>query len=164
MKIKGDIYTFPPIEEWKWKTFDGLQNANVDNWIKDHINDDFYIGTDSQTEKKTCKFVTSLIAYRWGTGGCSINYIQKTHDNGIMRTRLISEALRSLTLAYYLDARIPTDKLIYIHLDVNANPEHQSNTCKEQSVGMFMSNSRRFRPMWKPDAWGASSVADRRTK
>ena len=164
MKVKGDIYSFPCVEEWKWKTFDGLHNANIDKWIEDHIEDEFYIGTDSQTAKKTSKFVTSLIAYRWGTGGCSINYIQKTQDMGNMRPRLISEAMRSLTLAYYLDTRIPSNKIINIHLDVNENEIHKSNRCKEQVVGMIMSQGVRFRPMWKPNSWASSSVADRKTK
>ena len=161
---KGDIYAFPMVDEWKWKSFDGTMNVSADDFIKEHIDDEFYIGTDSDVNGHGAKFVTSLIAYRWGTGGCSISYIQKTPDMGNMRPRLLSEAIRSLHLAYYLDDRIPKDKIINIHLDVNANPEHKSNKCKEEAVGKFMTQGKRFRPMWKPDAWGASSVADRKTK
>jgi predicted RNase H-related nuclease YkuK (DUF458 family) len=163
--MKADIYAYPPIEEWKWRSYDGKKIVNIDEFITEHIEDEFYIGTDSQVHGKTnTNFTTALIAYRRGTGGYIICYTQRTQDKGHMRPRLYSEAMRSLTAAYYLDTKIPQDIIINIHLDVNGNKEHKSNSCKEEIVGMIIGQGTRFRPHWKPDAWGSSKAADRKTK
>jgi len=163
--MRGDIYAYPPIEDWKWRSYDGKKEVNIDDFIKDHIDDDFYIGTDSQVHGMSrTNFTTALIAYRRGTGGYIICFNQKTSDKGNMRPRLLSEAMRSLTAAYYLDSKIPKDAVITIHLDVNANTKFKSHSCKEELVGIIMSQGKRFRPVWKPDSWGSSKAADRRTK
>jgi uncharacterized protein len=156
---KKDIYWFPPVEEWVWKNFDRNKVVSVDKFIEDHRLDDFYIGTDSNIGGGHANFNTSLIAYRNGTGGFIACYNQRTLDKGMMRPRLLSEAMRSLTLAYYLDTRIPKESVIEIHLDVNADPHYKSNMCKEELVGMILAQGERFRPMWKPEAWGANKVA-----
>lgn len=162
--MKVDIYAYPPIEDWKWKSYDGMKEVNVDKFIKEHIEDEFYIGTDSQVHGKHTKFTTALIAYRRGTGGFIICYTQRTQEKGHMRPRLFSEAMRSLTAAYYLDTKIPPEVVINIHLDVNGSSDHKSNSCKEEIVGMIVGQGKRYRPHWKPDAWGSSSAADRKTK
>jgi predicted RNase H-related nuclease YkuK (DUF458 family) len=164
IKMKNDIYAYPIIEEWEWKTYDGKKTINIDSFIEDHIEDEFYIGTDSQVKGNYTKFTTALIAYRRGTGGYIICFSQRTKDKGNMRPRLFSEAMRSLTAAYYLDLKIPKEAIINIHLDVNGNDNFKSHSCKEDIVGMIMYQGTRFKPMWKPDAWGSSKAADRKTK
>ena len=163
--MKKDIYYYPPIEEWKWASYDGSKKIDIDQFIADHLHDEWYIGTDSHAYKTHgfSKFSTALIAYHRGRGGCMAFYNQRTGENGNIRPRLMSEAMRSLQLAYYLDTKIPKDAVITIHLDVNANIKYKSNQCKEELVGMIMAQGERFRPAWKPNAWGASTVADRRT-
>jgi predicted RNase H-related nuclease YkuK (DUF458 family) len=49
-------------------------------------------------------------------------------------------------------------------LDVNGSDKHKSNSCKEDIVGMIVGQGKRFLPHWKPDAWGSSKAADRKTK
>lgn len=162
--MRGDIYAYPEVEKWEWVSLEG-KHINIDQFVQEHLHDDWYIGTDSHAYKTKgfCKFSTALIAYRRGRGGNLAFFNQKTGENGNIRPRLISEAMRSLQLAYYLDERIPKDAVITIHLDVNANIKYKSHQCKEELVGMIMAQGTRFRPMWKPNAWGASTVADKRT-
>lgn len=162
--MRKDLYEYPEVEKWKWVSLEG-KIIDVNQFIQEHLNDDWYIGTDSHAYKTKgfAKFSTALIAYHKGRGGNLAFYNQKTGEMGNIRPRLISEAIRSLQLAYFLDSKIPKDAIINIHLDVNGNEKFKSHQCKEEIVGMIMAQGKRFRPMWKPDAWGSSTVADRRT-
>lgn len=158
-KEKKDVYWYPPIEDWVWKSFDKSKIVSVNDFIEEHKNDDFYIGTDSNVKNKHANFSTSLIAYRNGTGGFIIISGQRTPDKGAMRPRLLSEAMRSLQVAYFLDSKVPKETTIEIHLDVNGDPKWKSNMCKEELVGMILAQGTRFRPAWKPDAWGSNKAA-----
>lgn len=163
MDKKKDIYWFPPVLEWEWKNFDRTKIVSIDQFIKDHQDDEFYIGTDSKPSGRYCQFSTSMIAYRNGTGGYISVSAQKTPDRGNMRPRLLSEAMRSLSVAYFLDGKIPKETPIQIHIDVNSDPNARSHMCKEELVGMILAQGTRFVPQWKPDAWGSTKVAHRGT-
>jgi predicted RNase H-related nuclease YkuK (DUF458 family) len=160
MKTKKDLYDYPPVEEWIWRSCDGQDSANVDQFIAKHIGEEFFVGTDSHVYGKTVKFCTALIAWNRGKGACMIYSPQKTPAGKSLRQRLLSEALRSLSFAYYLDARIPSDAVIGIHLDVNENIKYESAEWKEQLVGMIVAQGDRYRASWKPNAWAAMTAAD----
>lgn len=163
MRIKQDIYAYPPVEEWKWRSCDGTTWVNVDEFINKHIEHEFYIGTDSHVYGKTVKFSTALIAWNRGHGATMLDFTQKTPYGDSLRQRLLAEATRSLAMAYYLDTRIPADAIINIHLDVNPSVKYESGAWKEQLVGMIVAQGTRFRAACKPDAWAAMSAADYKT-
>lgn len=160
MKQKQDIYAYPPIEQWKWHNCDGTQQVNVDEFIAKHIDEDFFVGTDSHVYGKSVKFSTALVAWNRGHGACVLYYHQKTLSGQSLRQRLLAETFRSLVVAYYLDARIPQGSVINVHIDVNPSLKYESGSCREQLIGMIVAQGVRFRPACKPDAWAAMSVAD----
>lgn len=171
--MKNNQSEYPPFSQWVWKSYDGKKNRNIDEFIKQHEDAQFYIGTDSQQRKDKCVFTTVLIGYRMGRGGAIILHSDKTSKYESLRQRLLMEAMRSLELAWYLDGKIPSDTFMAIHLDVNENLKWKSAKYKGELVGMVMaqgfvsgrdkySKSNR-RVFWKPDAWAANSVADRKT-
>lgn len=169
--MKKELYEYPPVEQWKWRSYDGTKSINIDEFIASHQDCNFYIGTDSDPVGNHTNFATCLIARLevdgHGKGGYIIVSKQRTAEKDakkLMRPRLISEAMRSLSLAYYLDTRIPPDDVIHIHLDVNPCIDFKSNQCYDQMVGMIMSQGIRFKPVCKPNSWAATKVADRKTK
>ena len=140
-----------------------LFRSSVDEFIAAHINEKFYVGTDSHVYGKTVKFCTALIARKMGKGACAIVSSQKTPSGESLRQRLLAEATRSLAFAYYLDLKVPSDSVIGIHLDVNENIRYESSAWKEQLVGMIMGQGPRYEASWKPNSWASMSVADYRT-
>ena len=152
-------YEYPPFKEWKWKSYDRKKVINLEEWVEEMKNRLFFIGTDSQTYGKKCVFTTCLIAYEMGRGGTVILHSDKTEKFDSLRQRLLMEAFRSLDTAWFVDGRIPKETKVAIHLDVNENLRYKSARYKEELVGMIIGQG--FEASWKPNAWGAQSVADR---
>jgi uncharacterized protein len=161
-KIKKDQWSYPPFLEWVWKSYDNTKIVNIDNFVIQHSNAQFFIGTDSQTEKGRCTLTTALIAYHWGKGGSIIIHTQKVPKFNSLRQKLIAEAMRSLETAWYVDPRIPEESKIVIHVDVNKNIQWASGQYRDELVGMVMAQG--FDLSIKPDAWGSSKVADKRCR
>jgi len=65
---------YKPFAEWKWRSYDGKKRVEIDDFVINHKEDMFFIGTDSQTypSKKTTIFTTALIAYKMHKGGSII--------------------------------------------------------------------------------------------
>ena len=160
--IKTDQWSYPPFSQWAWKSYDNTRVVSIDDFIKSHSEAEFFIGTDSQTEKSKCTLTTALIAYHWGAGGSIIIHTQKVPIFMSLRQKLIAEAMRSLETAWYADPKIPEESTIVIHIDVNSNLKWKSGQYKNELVGMVMAQG--FLCKCKPDAWGASKVSDRKCK
>ena len=171
--MKTKMNEYPLFSQWVWRAYDGKKSRDLDEFVKLNSDAQFYIGTDSQQHGAKCTFTTVLIAYRMGKGGAIILHSDKTPRYPALRQRLLMEAMRSLELAWYLDRKISADTFMAIHLDVNDNLKWKSGKYKDELVGMVMgqgfvsgrdktslSNRRVY---WKPDAWAANSVADRKT-
>jgi len=157
-----DMYT--PFNEWTWKSYDGKRGIDIEDFIAERkgMGDIYFIGTDSQNyskKRQTC-FTTVLIAYRMHHGGCPVIYRDRVPMIESLRQRLLTEAMRSLEVAWFLDARVPKENIIGIHLDVNPSLRFKSGKYKEELVGLVAAQG--FRCMIKPDAWAASGVADRK--
>lgn len=151
---------WPSFSEWKWRSYDGKREVDIDFFVKSRAKDLFFIGTDSQnySKKKTCVFTTVLIAYKSKKGGVIINHKKRVDFMDSLRQRLLMEAMLSLEVAWYLDQKIPKESIVGIHLDVNRNLKYKSGQYKDELVGMVMGQG--FKALVKPDAWAASSVAD----
>lgn len=161
-KVRNDIWSYPPFAEWIWKSYDNSRTVSIDEFIASHQTAEFFVGTDSQTEKGKCTLTTALIAYNWGKGGSVIIHTQKVPKFNSLRQKLIAEAMRSLETAWYADPKIPEESKIVIHVDVNANLKWMSGQYRDELVGMIMAQG--FHPAIKPDSWGSSKVADKRCK
>ena len=159
---KNDQWGYPAFAEWVWKSYDNTRVVSINDFVKQHSMDEFYIGTDSQTSKGKCTLTTALIAYHWGAGGTIIMHTQKVPQFNSLRQKLIAEAMRSLETAWYTNPLIPAESTIVIHVDVNSNLRWKSGQYRDELVGMIMAQG--FACRVKPDAWGASKVSDRKCK
>ncbi|HOV79122.1 MAG TPA: ribonuclease H-like YkuK family protein [Bacillota bacterium] len=121
------------------------------------------IGTDSQVRSETC-FITAIIVHRLGKG--ARYYYRKKVQRKIrsLRQKIFYETALSLEIGgmvhkYFAD--IGYDDLnVEIHIDVGVYGE--TKDLIREVVGMVTGSG--FRAKIKPEAYGASSVADKHTK
>lgn len=138
--------------------------------IKEYIEEapkDMYrivVGTDSQTNQSSTCFVTALIIHRVGKGARF--YFRKIKTKPVLNLshRIYTETDFSLKVMEQLKQHGILNELskwpIEVHLDIGK----QGRTRKliQEVVGWV--NAVGFIPRIKPDAFGASSVADKFTK
>lgn len=123
------------------------------------------IGTDSQTNAETTHFVTAVVAHRIGKGGRF--FVRHVHHRPIhsLRQKLLYETSLSLETISAVQAEfIAYDLLLNYDLEVHVDAGHKGATREliRDLVGLVMSSG--FTPKVKPDAYAASSVADRFTR
>ena len=162
--MKENKRGYAPFAEWVWKDFDGKKRVSFDDFVTNHPDCFFFIGTDSQNHNKKmqCVFTSVLIAYKMGRGGAVIMHRDRVPIMNALRQRLLMEAMRSLEVAWYLNNEITDKNIIEIHLDVNSNLKWKSAKYKEELVGLIVGQG--FNVRIKPDAFGASKCADRKCK
>ncbi len=121
------------------------------------------VGSDSQAKERIC-FVTAVVVHRLGKGGryfYTRNHVRKMPS---LKQRIFYEAHLSLDVASKLAAEISkngfSDLNVEIHLDVGRNGQTRSmiRELVQQIVGSG------FAAKIKPDAFGASQVADKHSK
>lgn len=121
------------------------------------------IGTDSCSQRNLVEYVTALVVHRIGKGG--IYFWQKATQNKIfsLKQRIYEEAFFSLGLAQRLVGEFKLDGFsaynLEIHVDIG--PNGKTRDLISEIVGMIRGNG--FKVKTKPDAYGASKVADRHT-
>lgn len=121
------------------------------------------IGTDSQVKQESC-FVTAIIVHRLGKGGRYF-YRKKLHRKiKSLRQKIFYETSLSLELggliARYLSECGMDEMEVEIHIDVGKQGE--TRDLIREVVGMVTGSG--FQAKIKPEAFGASSVADKHTK
>lgn len=121
------------------------------------------IGTDSLLSEDTT-FVTAIVVHRVGHGGRYFYRKQRNRKMESLRQRILFETSLSLESASRIAgelARNGYSKLpVEIHLDVGEHGETR-NIIREV-VGMVTGSG--FAAVTKPDAYGASKVADKHSK
>jgi len=138
---------------------------DIVEFISQHPEDQYrlIVGTDSQLRESAC-FVTAIIVHRVGKGGRY--YYTKSQENvgNSLRKRIFLEASRSLALASHLSDKLAEEGLngieLEIHLDIGSRGDTRSII--KEVTGMVAGTG--FPAYIKPEAFGASSVADRHTK
>lgn len=126
------------------------------------------IGTDSQANYDSTKFVTAIVVHKVGKGG--IYFYETTKENKIysLTERIWVEAMNSLKMATKLletlriiskldDFCLPNCE---IHLDVGTNGKTKNLASSIQ--GVIVSHG--FKTKIKPDSYASSCVADKYTK
>lgn len=121
------------------------------------------IGTDSQVRNEIC-FVTAVVVHRLGKG--ARYYYRKKLQRKIksLRQKIFFETALSLEIggkvANYLAESGLDDLEVEIHIDVGKQGE--TRDLIREVVGMVTGSG--FQARIKPDAYAASSVADKHTK
>lgn len=121
------------------------------------------IGSDSQVKQETY-FITAVIVHRLGKGGRY--YYRKKIQRKIksLRQKIFYETALSLELAgmvnnYFAESGLDGIE-VEIHVDVGTHGE--TRELIREVVGMVTGSG--FHAKIKPEAFGASSVADKHTK
>lgn len=122
------------------------------------------IGTDSQVIKGSTHFISAVIVHRLGKGA-RYYYRKKTHRKiKSLRQKIFFETALSLELGGLVAKKFAEsgceDLKVEIHIDAGTHGE--TKELIREVVGMVTGSG--FRARIKPDAYGASSVADRHTK
>lgn len=122
------------------------------------------VGTDSQVARGNTQFITAVIIHRLGKGA-RYYYRKKNHRKiKSLRQKIFFETALSLELGGMVAKRFAElgceDMKVEIHIDAGTHGE--TKDLIREVVGMVTGSG--FRARIKPDAYGASSVADRHTK
>lgn len=121
------------------------------------------IGSDSQVQNDTC-FITAVVVHRLGKGARYFYQKRVQRKINSLRQKLFYETALSLELGgritkYFADNGL-ADLPVEIHIDAGENGK--TRDLIKEVVGMVTGSG--FDAKVKPDAYGASSVADKHTK
>ncbi len=121
------------------------------------------IGTDSILADDT-NFVTAVIVHKVGHGGRYFYRKFRNRKIASLRQRILFETSLSLEIAHLLTSELSRNgysKLpVEIHLDVGQNGE--TKKVVREVVGMVSGSG--YAAVIKPDAYGATKVADKHSK
>jgi len=149
-----------------------LATDGVIKEISGFVNEDpaaFYrlvIGTDSQTKSTNgsaeIDYVTAIVVHRRGKGARYFWRKEKKYKIPVLRDKIYTETLMSLGTAEEFvpllrKAVSPAKYDLEIHIDVGSLGPTRDMI--KEVVGMVTGNG--FVAKTKPDAWGASTVADK---
>ena len=119
------------------------------------------IGTDSEPRLKVDEFVTAIIIHRLGKGGRYFWRRVVLKPSKVLRQRIYQEVSLSLEIAQKLIDKLKEAKefnfSFQIHIDIGVNGPTKSMI--QEVVGMVKGSG--FDVKTKPEAFGASNVADR---
>jgi predicted RNase H-related nuclease YkuK (DUF458 family) len=129
-----------------------------------------YIGTDSERYKRRgqwwADYTLAVVVHIGGRHGCKVfgeiqtqkDYEQsgKKHKPNV---RLMNEVYLAAEL-YFRLAEVLAEREVEIHLDLNPEPEHASNSVVQQAIG-YIRGTCNMTPIIKPYAYAASYAADR---
>lgn len=127
----------------------------IERWKLKHENGKIYIGTDSQARGGVVNY--STVVCLWDVGhGVWEAYTKDVIDRPKDRyTRLWNEVMRSVELA----DEISDLGEIHVHMDYNSNPKYPSYQLYDAGIGYVTSMG--YVAAGKPDAWAATSGANR---
>lgn len=124
------------------------------------------IGSDSMVRNETC-FITAVIVHRLGKGARYFYHKKTQRKIKSLRQKIFYETALSLEVGglvhkYFADFGFedPDDMNVEIHIDVSVHGE--TKDLIREVVGMVTGSG--FRAKIKPEAYGASTVADKHTK
>lgn len=121
------------------------------------------IGTDSEAiSSGLIDFVTALVVHHIGHGGVYFwSRLERNHIHSL-RQRIYEEAMYSLAMAQrVVEAFGQKKKTQDVEIHVDVGQKGPTRELINEVVGMIRGNG--FNVKTKPDAFGASSVADRHT-
>ncbi len=142
-----------------------LVSVDLANYVRENPDSQFklIVGTDSQMYEEIC-YVTAIVVLRVGKGGRFYYAREQERVKLSLKERIFLEASKSLETAANLTDFLTrvgiSDLEIEIHLDVGE--KGKSSEIIWEVVGMVTGSG--FTAKVKPEAYGASKVADKYTK
>ena len=139
----------------------------------DTVEGRIYIGCDSvlynrfnlktQAYEKWARFAVVLVVHIDNSRGCKIfSYVEseRIYDVKLNKPtgRLMTEVYKSVD-CYIAFNDILQDREVEIHLDVNSDACHASNSVAKQAIG-YVKGMTNLDALIKPDAWAGSHGAD----
>lgn len=159
----------PQKQEFFSPTFGNLSFEDVFNKLIEYMEEDtscrysIIIGTDSFLSADTL-FISAIIIHKIGRGGRYFYKKIRHRKLKNLRQRIFYETSLSLETAAMMKAKLSENgyaKLpVEIHLDVGENGD--TKDIVREVVGMVTGSG--YAAVTKPDAYGASKVADRHSK
>lgn len=121
------------------------------------------IGSDSQVKTDTC-FITAVVVHRMGKG--ARYYYRKKMQRKIksLRQKIFYETALSLEVGGMVAKYLAESGLSHLEVEIHIDVGKQGDTRDliREVVGMVTGSG--FQAKIKPEAFGASSVADKHTK
>lgn len=153
----------------RWYTGNGHPTTidSIHNTIKQYSkkNGKVYIGSDSFIYKKFCVLSSVICLYNEEERSGGIYFYSKENllkrDFPTLTQRLIHEATNSIELGMEISEQIPEVKL-ELHLDVNSDKKAASSKLADSLSGYVKASG--FECKIKPEAWAASTIADKHSK
>jgi predicted RNase H-related nuclease YkuK (DUF458 family) len=127
----------------------------VREWLKQHPHSEVHVGCDSKTRSEFIKFSTVICMREIGKGVHEIHRNDYEKGRGDKMDRLWREVSKALAIAEELKEIAS----ITIHVDLNSDQRAKSNRLYDASIGMIRGMG--FHALGKPDAWAASSGANK---
>ena len=127
-----------------------------------------YIGGDSERfaigKAWYADYTLAVVVHINGNNGCKVfGEVQRERDydqkKNRPRMRLMNEVMKVADL-YLKLADVLEDRDVQIHLDINPNEMYGSNCVINEAIG-YIRGMCNVVPLVKPNAWAASSCADR---
>lgn len=117
-----------------------------------------YIGVDSQNHKGYTSFGLAIIVHiESSKGGHMFVEVSKTARIRSMRERLMKEVELVVDASMKLLDLVGT-RGFQVHLDINPNPEHKSNSIAKEAIGWVEAMG--FEYKIKHESWAATHAAD----
>lgn len=149
-----------------------MQTINIDE-VKQYIdtqgpNTKIYIGGDSERFRLNGQFYADymlvIVVHIDGKHGCKVfGEVQRERDfdqkKNKPRMRLMNEVMKIAEL-YLKLADVLEDRDVQVHLDINPDERYGSNVIINEAIG-YVKGMCNVTPIVKPNAWCASTVADR---
>lgn len=149
-----------------------MKRINIDE-VKAFIdaqgpNTKIYIGGDSERfaigKDWYADYTLAIVVHKNGNNGCKVfGEVQRerVYDQrkDRPRMRLMTEVYKIAEL-YLKLADVLEDREVEVHLDINPNEMYGSNCVINEAIG-YIRGMCNVTPMVKPNAWAASTCADR---
>jgi hypothetical protein len=121
------------------------------------------IGTDSSTSQRHVDFVSAIVLHKIGRGGRYFWTRHRERRIESLRQRIWREAWLSFELAQELIGKLSDTTLLQFDLEIHVDVGRHGRTREmiDEVVGMIIANG--FAVRIKPEAYAASSVADKHT-
>jgi predicted RNase H-related nuclease YkuK (DUF458 family) len=148
--------------DWDQITFRTLQGGEVDNiisfvknWLNEHPKGEIYVGTDSKARGSRVKYSTVICLWDVGYGVWEAYANFKLPRPKDRFTRLWHEVAFSVKVA----AKLKDLGNIHVHMDYNSDPKFPSYQLYDAGIGLVQAMG--FQGAGKPNAWAATSGANR---
>ncbi|MCY7410994.1 MAG: ribonuclease H-like YkuK family protein [Chitinophagales bacterium] len=153
----------------EWRKFNGERiQSSIHDAVEDVLKQQLAegnkikvcIGTDSQVTGNLTEFATVIVFLKEKRGGFMFIHNEKTSQKMSIKERMLSEASKSVEIAYHLcDLFDQYEVDMEVHVDINTNPNFQSNAALHEAMGYILSMGFAFKA--KPEAFASSSCANK---